>query len=153
MYFILLMYLLCWFALYFVASEQVDPNQPMIVHTLGERTVAYYRVQIPPDGVTFKFDIQDGRFLICGSTNTRNPDCRDPSSYEWRCEANSFCNYYAIGMARKRRQTGSNFMFISIEGVEKTNNFTMEVEEGDKRISAGNVAKLAILYLISVSYS
>ena len=147
------MHLLCWFALHFVDSDQVDPNQPAIVSMLGERAVAYYRVQIPPEGVTFMFDLQDGRLLICGSTNTRNPDCRNPSSYEWRCEANSFCDYYAIGVARKRRQTGGNFMFISIEGVEKTNNFTMEVVEGDKRISAGNLAKPAIPYLNSVSYS
>ena len=153
MYFTSPMHVLCWFALYFVDSDQVTPDRPMIVRALGERAVAYYRVQIPSDGVTFMFDLQDGRLLICGSANTRNPDCRNPSSYEWRCETNDFCEYYAIGVARKRRQTRGNFMFVSIEGVEKTNNFTMDVVEGDKRISAGNLAKPAIPYLISVSYS
>ena len=109
----------------------------MVVSTLGERVVAYYRVRIPEGGLTFLFDIEEGRVLICGSRNNRNPDCRDPSSYEWRCETNSYCNFHAKSSSRKRRQTSIDFMFVSIEGVEKTNKITMEIMDGDQTISAG----------------
>jgi len=109
----------------------------MVVSALGQRAVAYYRVRIPDDGLTFMFDLEEGRVLICGSRSNRNPDCRDPSSYEWRCETNSYCNIHVKGMSRKCRQISTDFMFVSIEGVEKTNKVTMEVVNGDETISEG----------------
>lgn len=111
----------------------------MVVSTIGQRAVAYYRVRIPDEGLTFSFDLEEGRVLICGSRTNRNPDCRDPSSYEWQCETNSFCNFHAKPMSRKRRQTSTDFMFISIEGVEETNKVTMEIMDGDQTISEGVV--------------
>ena len=97
-------------------------------------------MRIPEEGVTFMFDLEEGRVLICGSRTNQNPDCRDPSTYDWHCEATNYCDFHAgrSTSSRRRRQADANVMFISIEGVEENNKINVEVVMGDETISNGN---------------
>ena len=100
-------------------------------------------MQIPEEGLTFMFDLEEGRVLICISTINPNPDCRDPSSYEWRCETRDYCDFHVAGStSRKRRQTFgviAHICFISIEGVEENNKISVDAVKGDETVSNGNV--------------
>ena len=111
----------------------------MVDRTLGEGTVTYYRVQIPNiDGMTLKFNIEDGRVLVCGSRTNQNPDCRDPATYDWMCETDNYCDIHVESMASSRkRQADVDLMFVTIEGVEENNQVIMETEMGDETVSNG----------------
>ncbi|XP_065920074.1 uncharacterized protein [Dysidea avara] len=123
------------------ASDSVPPDTD-VTSTVGQGAVDYYRVQIPDEGVTLRFDVEDGRVLICGSRANRNPDCRDASTYEWRCEANSYCDIYVASETRKR-QVGTSFIFVSIEGINRNNEVVIETMMGDEAVS--EVMSLVIL--------
>ena len=106
---------------------------------VGQAMVAYYQVRIPEGGLTFMFDLEEGRVLICGSRTNQNPDCRDPSTYEWHCDTTDYCDFHVeSSTSRKRRQAGDEFMFIGIEGVEENNEISVEVVTGDETVSNGN---------------
>ena len=84
------------------------------------------------------FDLEEGRVLICGSRINSNPNCRDPSTYEWYCEATNYCDFNVErNSSRRRRQIDSDVVFISIEGVEESNEVNVEVVMGDQTISNG----------------
>ena len=120
----------------------IDENAE-VDRTLGQGSVAYYQVKIPENGVTFMFDLEEGKVLVCGSRINRRPDCRDPSTYEWQCETTDYCDTYILkesGSSRRRRQTSDEIMFISIEGVEESNEVTVQVVMGDESISNGNLS-------------
>ena len=108
----------------------------MVDNTLGQGAVARYRVRIPEEGITLMFDIDSGKVLLCGS-RIQTPDCRDESTYEWRCAADSYCDVFVKGSSRKRRQAGTEFMFVSIEGIENNNELTVQTMTGDETISNG----------------
>ena len=108
----------------------------MVDRTLGQNRVARYRVRIPEEGFTLMFDVESGRVLLCGS-RVQSPDCRDASTYEWRCVADSYCDIHVRGSSRKRRQASSEFMFVSIEGIETNNEVTVQTMTGDETISDG----------------
>ena len=108
--------------------------------TLQEGRVSFLQVEIPDDGLTIMVEVNDGRVLVCGSRRDQNPNCRDPSTYEWLCETDGYCDVFVENVnSRKRRQatTTTNTMFIAIEGVESNNDVTMDVMEGDETISNG----------------
>ena len=111
----------------------------MVTRTLGEGAVTYYRVQIPNiEGMTFKFNIEDGRVLVCGSRIYPNPDCRNSSTYDWRCETENYCDVHIESMATSRkRQADVDIMFVTIEGVEENNEVIMETAMGDESVSDG----------------
>ena len=109
----------------------------MVDNTLGQGGVARYRVRIPDEGFTLMFDVESGRVLLCGST-IQSPNCRDESTYEWRCVADNYCDIHVKSSSRKRRQASSEFMFISIEGIETNNEVTVQTMIGDETVSNGN---------------
>ena len=85
-------------------------------------------------------DLDEGQVLVCGSRSNRRPDCRDPSTYEWRCETRDYCDIHVkSNTSRRRRQTNPNIMFISIEGVEESNEVKLQVMMGDETISNGKL--------------
>ena len=119
---------------------QLSENAESVMVPVGQAIVAYYQVLIPDEGLTFMFDLEEGRVLICGSRTNQNPDCRDPSTYEWHCDTTDYCDFYVgSSTSRKRRQTGDEFMFIGIEGVEENNEISVEVVTGDETVSNGNL--------------
>ena len=128
-------YLVC------VVPSTLSSDQPsMTSSVLGEGVVEYYRVRIPDEGLTLKVDVTSGRVLICGSVSNQNPNCRDPSSYEWRCEAVDYCDIHLRDENnRKRRQTGTTFMFITVEGVDRNNEVILNTTMGDETVSSGNI--------------
>ena len=94
-------------------------------------------------------DLEEGQVLVCGSRSNRRPDCRDPSTYEWQCQTRDYCDIHVrstSGASRRRRQTNTDIMFISIEGVEESNEVKLEVMMGDETISNGNFGCI-IVYL------
>ena len=97
-------------------------------------------MRIPEGGLTFMVDVDEGKVLVCGSTTDENPDCRDPSTYDWVCETEGYCDIYVNNSAlrrRRRRQAVSEIMFVSIEGVERNNSVIFETMMGDETISVG----------------
>jgi len=140
------------------ASDSV-PLETDVTSTVGQGAVDYYRVQVPDDGITLRFDVADGRVLICGSRANRNPNCRDASTYEWRCEANSYCDIYVVSESRKR-QVGTNFIFVSIEGINRNNEVVIETTMGDETVSEGKgpiyayctSVNLKIVYIIYTGF-
>ena len=109
-------------------------------------------MQIPEGGLTFMFDLEEGKVLICGS-RINNPDCRDPSTYEWRCETRDYCDFHARqSSSRRRRQTDTEFMFISIEGVEGNNEINMQVVMGDETISNGKLNQVVYILICIASF-
>ena len=118
---------------------QLDENTE-IDRTLGQGSVTHFQVQIPENGLTFMIDLDEGQVLVCGSRSNRRPDCRDPSTYEWRCETRDYCDIHVkSNTSRRRRQTNPNIMFISIEGVEESNEVKLQVMMGDETISNGKL--------------
>ena len=89
-------------------------------------------------------DVNEGKVLACGSTTDENPDCRDSSTYLWRCETEGYCDIFVDNnelTKRRRRQTSSgDVMFVSIEGVERNNSVILETMMGDETISDGKKA-------------
>ena len=91
-------------------------------------------------------DLEEGKVLVCGSRSNRRPDCRDPSTYEWQCETRDYCDIHVkSGTSRRRRQTNNDIMFVSIEGVDESNEVKLQVMMGDETISNGNF-RCIILY-------
>ena len=128
--------------MYLTAAQpsQLSEDSGPVNETVGEGIVAHYQVRIPEGGLTFMFDLEEGRVLICASRINTNPDCRDPSSYEWRCETRDYCDFHVAGStSRRRRQGNGNIMFISIEGVEENNKISVDVVMGDETVSNGNL--------------
>jgi len=121
----------------------------MVNRTLSQGAVTYYRVQIPSgDGMTFKFDIDEGRVLVCGSRTNPNPDCRDSSTYDWLCETNDYCDIHVESMViSRKRQADADVMFVAIEGVEDNNEVVMETAMGDETISNGT--NVYVVYMCS----
>ena len=102
-------------------------------------------MEIPDDGLTFMVEVNDGRVLVCGSRINQNPDCRDPSTYEWLCETDGYCDVFVENVnSRKRRQITTNTMFITIEGVERNNDVTVDVMMGDETISNGKCVHIIV---------
>ena len=117
---------------------QLDENTP-VDRTLGQGSVTHYQAKIPDEGLTFMFDLEEGKVLICGSRSNRRPDCRDSSTYEWVCETNGYCDIHVKpSSSRRRRQANPDIMFISIEGVEEKNEVKVQITMGDETISNGN---------------
>lgn len=123
----------------------------MVNRTLGEGAVTYYRIQIPSiNGMTFKFNIDDGRVLVCGSRTNPNPDCRDSNTYDWLCETDNYCDVHIESMATSRkRQADADIMFVAIEGVEESNEVVMETVMGDDSVSNGmSIIIMLVLYIV-----
>jgi len=131
-------------------SPQLDESTE-VDRTLGQGTVTHYQVQIPEEGLTFMIDLEEGRVLVCGSRSSRRPDCRDPSTYEWRCETADYCDIHVkSSTSRRRRQASTDIMFISIEGVEESNEVKLQVMMGDETISNGNLTNVAACMAIVI---
>ena len=108
--------------------------------TLTQGRVTYFELEIPEGGATLMVEVNDGRVLVCGSRSNQNPNCRDPSTYDFICETDGYCDVFVENAeSRKRRQTGGNIMFITIEGVERNNEIIMDIMMGDETISNGNL--------------
>ena len=108
--------------------------------TLTQGRVTYFELEIPEGGATLMVEVNDGRVLVCGSRSNQNPNCRDPSTYDFICETDGYCDVFVENAEfRKRRQTGGNIMFITIEGVERNNEIIMDIMMGDETISNGNL--------------
>ena len=108
--------------------------------TLQQGRVTYFELEIPEGGATLMVEVNNGRVLVCGSRSNQNPDCRDPSTYDFICETDGYCDIFVENDgSRKRRQTGGNTMFITIEGIERNNEIVMDVMMGDETISNGNL--------------
>ena len=103
-------------------------------------------MEIADDGLTLMVEVNDGRVLVCGSRINRNPDCRDRSTYEWLCETDGYCDIFVENVNSKKRQTTTNTMFITIEGVERNNDITMDVMMGDETISNGKCVLIAMYF-------
>ena len=121
----------------------------MVNRTLSQGAVTYYRVQIQSDvGMTFKFDVDEGRVLVCGSRTNPNPDCRNSFTYDWLCETNDYCDIHVESMAiSRKRQADADVMFVAIEGVEDNNEVAMETAMGDETISNGT--NVYVVYMCS----
>ena len=129
-----------------VAPPPVLDENTEVDRTLGQGSLSHFQVQVPPNGLTFMFDLEEGKVLVCGSRTNRRPDCRDPSTYEWQCETKNYCDVHVKGSSsRRRRQTSTDIMFISIEGVEESNEVTVQVMMGDETISNGNLTYVQLL--------
>jgi len=106
---------------------------------LQEGRISYLQVQIPDGGITLAIDVDDGRVLVCGSRVNQNPNCRDSSTYDWICETEGYCDVFVSNSnSRKRRQDATDIMFITIEGVDKNNEVSVDIMMGDETISNGN---------------
>ena len=140
-----------WLSLFVVPAPiglQAEQNESMEMLVLGRGKVNYFQVTIPEDGLTFKFDVEDGKVLVCGSTINQNPDCRDPSTYEWACETDIYCDQLILQerSSRKRRQTSGNIMYIAIEGINRNNEVSIEVTMGDETVSDGKIHAHMLVY-------
>ena len=109
--------------------------------TITSGQFRYYIFPFPSEGITIRVEAFKGQVWCYGSDVERNPN-RD--NYIWRLFISGYDDTY-IGPASLERIPGV-FLYIAIEGVSLSNQFTLNSTVGDTSI-ASNIAPITLLYL------
>ena len=94
---------------------------------MGERV--YYQFMFPSTGLTIQLDVGEGYIVCYASDSLQNPNERQ--GYDWRVEANDYIDTF-IDPTLLGRPAGQN-IYISLEGSESNNSFTVNSTGGDRR--------------------
>ena len=84
-------------------------------------------------GVTVRVEVFRGGVWCYASDTNRNPHSRD---YIWRLYISEYNDSYIDPTSLGR--TAGSFLFIAIEGISATNNFTLNSTTGDTSITGRN---------------
>lgn len=89
----------------------------------------YYQFQFPSDGVTITLNITSGSVVCYASDRYRNPN--EAQGYDWKIEVSGYADVF-LDPSLLSRSPGST-IYVAIEGVGVSNNFTLGNIEGDRR--------------------
>ena len=89
----------------------------------------YYQFDFPRNGVTITLNITFGYVICYVSDRYRNPN--EAQGYDWRIEVSGYSNTF-LDPSLLSRLPGP-VVYISIEGSNLSNQFTLGNSEGDRR--------------------
>ena len=108
---------------------------------LDEGELSFFRFSLPMDGMTIQLQVQQGRVVMYASSRIRNPSA---ALFDVRLETDSTASVYldpsdfeddAPTPSSRKRQASVMFtnttIFVSVEGLENTNNFMLDTTFGD----------------------
>lgn len=114
--------------------------------TITSDQFRYYIFPFPVEGITIRVEVFSGQVWCYGSDIERNPNSDD---YIWRLSISGYDDTY-IDTASLGRTPGA-FLYVAIEGVSLSNEFTLNSTVGDTSITS-NIYNVIIL-VISLSFS
>jgi hypothetical protein len=118
-------------------STSGDRRTPTVISTnttstntveKGERV--YYQFDFPGNGVTITLNVTLGYVICYVSDQYRNPN--DVQGYDWRIEVSGYSNTFLDPLLLSRSPGPT--VYISIEGSDSSNQFTLGNTEGDRRV-------------------
>lgn len=108
---------------------------------LDEGELSFFQFQLPMVGMTVQLQVQQGRVVMYASSKIRNPSA---ALYDVRLETDSTASVYldpsdfednAPNPSSRKRQATVMFtnttIFVSVEGLDNTNNFMLDTTFGD----------------------
>ena len=147
-------------------------EETSIFRQLDFETKLYLEYFVPDDGFTIQVELHIGRVVVCGSNSLERPDCSYSLTYDWRLEISEYEELF-IGPdgfpsntpipssattptdtptqasfpttnAPNVTQTYSNVtVFLTIEGLDNDNIFSLNTTYGDTRAPEGMHLKKA----------
>ena len=116
---------------YFTSIAVPTPLDAAVVVTTsvgaGERE--FFRFPFPMDGLTIQLTADTGRVVCYVSDRIRNPT--NTQGYDWRIETDNYSDVY-IDPQLLTHDAGQ-YIYAAVEGIETSNNFTLNSTEGDRR--------------------
>ena len=93
----------------------------------GERL--FYRFDFPPNGLTIQLTAAYGSVVCYASDRLNNPT--ETQGYDWKVETDDYVDTFIdpILLGRSHGQ----YIYIAIEGLGSSNNFSLNSTEGDHR--------------------
>ena len=144
-----------------------------ISRQLEFETKLYLEYFVPDDGFTIQVELDIGRVVVCGSNSLERPDCSYSLTYDWRLEISNYEELF-IGPdgfpsntpvpssvttptevptqatlpttnSPNSTLTGSNVtVFLTIEGLDHDNIFSLNTTYGDTRAPEGMLHTLGL---------
>ena len=93
----------------------------------GERL--FYQLNFPSSGLTIQLRAVSGRVVCYASDRLTNPT--GTQGYDWRVETDDYVDTYIDPVLLGR--TPGLYIYISIEGLQTSNNFSLNSTVGDRR--------------------
>lgn len=93
----------------------------------GERL--FFRFTFPSNGLTIRLSALFGRVVCFASDSLTNPT--GTQGYDWRVETDDYTDVFIDPILLNRNP--GEYIYISIEGLLATNNFTVNSTRGDHR--------------------
>ena len=98
--------------------------------SIGSDQFRFYIFPFLSGGVTIRVEVFRGGVWCYASDTNRNPSSRD---YTWRLFISGYNDSYIDPITLGR--TPGDFLFIAIEGIDTTNNFSLNSTVGDTSIT------------------
>lgn len=90
----------------------------------------FFELPFPDEGVTIRLEVQQGTVICYASDRIRNPNEND---YDWKIETDDYIDAY-LDPSSLGRPAG-NYVFVSLQGVQSINTFSLDTTSGDTSIS------------------
>ena len=138
----------------FAASTVVDVEVTSIFRDLDFKTKLYLEYSVPRGGFTIQVELDIGRVVVCGSNSLERPDCSYSLTYDWRLEVSEYEDLFigpdgfqsnaprtltptsAPTFTPPMFTTTTNItVYLTIEGLDENNVFSLNTTYGDTRIS------------------
>ena len=97
----------------------------LITRTLGFRSIQYYNLPYPPNGLTLTLNVISGRVICYASISVRNPS---ESNYDWKVDTSGREELYLDPAVLT--QVGRPRVFIALVGQSTSNTFTLNSTRG-----------------------
>ena len=138
----------------FAASTVVDVEVTSIFRDLNFKTKLYLEYSVPRGGFTIQVELDIGRIVVCGSNSLERPDCSYSLTYDWRLEVSEYEDLFigpdgfqsnaprtltptsAPTFTPPMFTTTNITVYLTIEGLDENNVFSLNTTYGDTRIPA-----------------
>jgi receptor-type tyrosine-protein phosphatase Q len=98
--------------------------------SVGQGERLFYRLVFPSSGLTIQLTALYGRVVCYASDRLTNPTATQ--GYDWRIETDAYVDTF-IDPILLDRSLGP-YIYIAIEGLQTTNNFSLNSTQGDRRV-------------------
>ncbi len=151
----------------FAASTVIDVEVTSIFRELDIETKLYLEYDVPEDGFTIQVELDIGRIVACGSNSLERPDCSYSLTYDWKLEISEYEELFigpdglpsnapmpssatatttptsapthaTLPTTNAPNNSTSNVtVFLTIEGLDDSNIFSLNTTFGDTRAPEG----------------
>ena len=109
-----------------IAAAEVEIDT-MVMDTLQIDEIKYFEYPFPDEGLTLKVDVDEGSVVLYASDIIETPN---EALYDWKVETDGYDDVF-IDPADLDRPVLGNSVYVSIEGLEDSNTFTIDSTMGD----------------------